>query len=235
MRTLCFLLPVFLFASSLHAYTIVLKNGRRCSGDLISDSGSTYQLHDSATGVFLSFKKEQVDAVATTAANTPPKSPQPAAAGASERVTRGVADLAERLREQRTGRARVYTTSDLARTPEVSISGSQTPLQDVAAVSSASLNESEWRNEARKFRKELESAEDRATAAQSACDKAQANGKAAVVAPHDKPVQLQSLMRPPQECTRASELNDRAADARERLLQFQERARRAGVPWSWLE
>ena len=240
MRRVTFLLSFLLFLSCADAYTLVLKNGRQCSGDLISDDGPTVQFRDAATGAMLSLKKDQVDAAATTAVNAP--APEPAsdraAAHAKADEGRSLASLAAELRGQRTGKARVYTTADLTRAPQVSVSGtaeSSAGLEPEAASKQDAPNEKRWRSEARALRKELESAQDHAAAAEAACDKARHRNQTAMQPLSRRPTELPRLLEQPSECRKMEEMNRRLSDSRNRFDDFEERARRAGVPWQWLE
>lgn len=234
MRIILSILSVLMFVTSTGATTIVLKNGRHCTGDLISDDGRTIQLHESSTGVFLSFKKDQVDDEATAAANSESRIRRQTTAAAPSSATRGLADVAREIRNSRTGRSRVYTAADLKSAPEISISGSG-EIGVIEPDAPAAVDESKWRTEARKLRKDVEAAEDRAATADRACETARSKHSSALGSVHEKPQELSTLMREPAECTRAAELNDRLLAARDRFAEFEDRARRASIPRSWLE
>src|SRR5438105_3067529 len=57
------------FLSGIHAYTVVLKNGKTIRGTFVSSDGEKLVLKDSK-GVQLSFKKAMVDMDKTNAANS---------------------------------------------------------------------------------------------------------------------------------------------------------------------
>ena len=238
MRNLTFLLSFLLFATTAAAYTVVLQNGRRCTGELISDAGATVQIRDAATGAVLSVRKDQVNAEATLAANAPRAEDTPADASPEAQSPRSLAALAGEWRKQRTGRARAYTADDLKSAPELSVSG--TPESDaesrrVSQPAADTLDERRWRSDARAARRELETAQDRAATAARACDQARKRNQSALGSSHRHPLELAPLTQEPSECRRFAELNERLAQARDRFDAFQERARRAGVPWQWLE
>lgn len=236
MRIIVFILSVLMFVSSTRATTIVLKNGRRCTGDLISDDGRTVQLHESSTGIFLSFKKQQVDDAATAAANAKSGSqPRASSISGATASSHGLADVAREVRLRRTGRARVYTSADLKSAPQISISGSGEIAVEKIYDGGRDVDESKWRAEARKLRKDVEAAEDRAVTADRNCETARAKGAAAMGSLHEKPQELRALMHEPAECARAADLNDRLLAARDRFAEFEDRARRASIPVSWLE
>jgi hypothetical protein len=235
-RIIVLILSVLMFVSSTTATTIVLKNGRRYTGDLVSDDGRTVQLHESSTGVFLSFKKQQVDDAATAAANaksgSQPRASSISGAGSS---SQRLADVAREARLRRTGRARVYTSDDLKSAPQISISGSGEIAVDKIKDGGTEVNEAKWRAEARKLRKDVEAAEDRASTADRNCEAARAKSAAAMGSMHEKPQELNALMHQPAECARAADLKDRLRAARDRFAEFEDRARRASIPISWLD
>jgi hypothetical protein len=230
-----FFLSVLLFTHFADAYTVILKNGRRCDGSLITDAGGTLQLRDFATGVILSFKKDQLDMAATTAANSNKPVALPDTTVPSDpQAERRVSDVADELRARRTGQARVYTMADLDSAPQVSIAGNG-ETERVTSDSADPGDENGWRRQARVLRKELEAAEDRAATSAADCEKARGKSQSSIASPHEKPQDLRSLMREPSECVRAASSLARLEAARDRFAAFEERARRAGVPHTWLE
>jgi hypothetical protein len=237
-RLLSFVLSFVLLASTAHAYTLVLRSGRRCDGDLIAQNQQTIQFRDRATGLVFSFKKQQIDESATAAANAVAATPaMPESSAADQPLT--VAELARRLRALRTGHARVYTKEDLLHTPDVSIVGEEDSAGDSVPppVSSGigAGDERKWREEARRLRKELESVQDKLSVAAPACEKARLRRNHDKLLPHDHPLELTPLMHEPSECRHFLELQQRYEAARAAIDDFEERARHASIPWRWLE
>lgn len=236
MRILSFFLSLVLFVSAAHAYTLVLKSGRRCSGELIGQDDLTLQLRDPATGLILSYRRAQLDAPATAAANVRSSTPEPSPADGDPAEPVRVAELARRLREQRTGRSRVYTPDDLLRAPAISVSGATESSETPPVVADANPGEERrWREEARRLRKELEAAQDRYAAVMPACEKARQHRDEEKLNPHRHPLELAPLMQEPSECRRLAELQQRVEHAQSAIEDFEDRARRSGVPWRWLQ
>jgi hypothetical protein len=236
-RVLSFLLVSFLCANFCHAYTIVLLSGKQLSGALLGEDRISIQLRD-VSGVVLSIKKSRVDFDATERANpTIPTVPPPPETVVRQPSEKTLVEIAREVRESRNGEARIYTRADLDRVPEISV-GEE--ISDEISVnpkleSDAKDNESFWRKCAADFRKELAKLRERKISAQFSCRKAQEKRDASIYGGSKRPSNLNSAFEEPAECERLRAIETQLEDAKWHWEEFTERARKAEIPWSWIE
>jgi hypothetical protein len=240
-RVFSFLLVSFLCLNVCHSYTVVLLSGKQVCGTLLGEDGITVQLRD-VSGVVLSIKKSRIDLDATQKANPVEKT----AARISKEVIsdqqpheKTLVDIAHEVRAGRNGQARIYTRADLDRVPEISI-GEQPEdvgFDDNSAKSESDLksNESYWRKSAADLRKELVKLRDRRISAQFSCRKALEKRDGSIYGGAKRPSNLNSAFDEPAECERLNAIEAQLEDAEWRWEEFTERARKAEVPWSWIE
>lgn len=237
MRVFSFLLVSFLCANFCHAYTVVLLSGKQIRGTLLGEDKVTIQLRD-VSGVVLSIKKSRLDIDATQQANAVIKSDL----GRSEIVAaelpeKTLVDIAREVRESRHGQSRIYTRADLDRVPEIS-SGQEISDEfsdNVKTAIEAKDDEKFWRKSATDFRKELSKLRERKISAQFSCRKALEKRDASIYGGSKRPSNLNSGFDEPAECERLTAIESQLEDAEWRWEEFTERARKAEVPWSWIE
>ena len=237
MRLLSFLLVSFLCANFCQAYTVVLLSGKQICGTLLGEDGITVQLRD-VSGVVLSIKKTRIDADATSRLNQstnieqPPPEPE-----IQQPPEKRLVDIAREVRENRNGQARIYTRADLERVPEIS-SGDEIS-DEIGEVSKSESdvkdNERFWRKSATNFRKELSKLRERRISAQFSCRKAQQKQDASIYGGSKRPSDLNSAFEEPAECERLRAIESQLEDVEWRWEEFTERARKAEIPWSWIE
>ncbi len=237
MRVLSFLLVSFLCANFCHAYTVVLLSGKQLSGALLGEDRISIQLRD-VSGVVLSIKKTRVDFDATERANpTITKVTPPPETVIQQPPEKTLAEIAREVRENRNGEARIYTREDLDRVPEISV-GEE--ISDEISVkmkseSDAKDNESFWRKSAADFRKELAKLRERKISAQFSCRKAQEKRDASIYGGSKRPSNLNSAFEDPAECERLRAIESQLQEVEWGWEEFTERARKAEIPWSWIE
>jgi hypothetical protein len=220
-----------------HAYTVVLVSGKQIQGTFLGDDTTTVQLRD-LSGVVLSIKKSRIDQDATSQANPVIKT-EPAVLEhfAAKPAEKTVVDIAREVRESRHGQSRVYTRADLDHVPEIS-TGEQISDEisnNVETAGKAKEDEAFWRKAASDFRKELSKLRERKISAQFSCRKAHEKRDAAVHGGSRHPTNLNSAFDEPAECERLKAVESQLEDAEWRWEEFTERARKAEVPWSWIE
>ena len=237
MRVLSFLLVSFLCANFCHAYIVVLLSGKQLSGALLGEDRISIQLRD-VSGVVLSIKKSRVDFDATERANpaitTQPPPPETVVQRPSEKT---LVEIAREVRGRRNGEARIYTRADLDRVPEISV-GEEISNEigvNPKLESDAKDNESFWRKSAADFRKELTKLRERKISAQFSCRKAQEKRDTSIYGGSKRPSNLNSAFEEPAECERLKAIESQLEEAEWRWEEFTERARKAEVPWSWIE
>lgn len=127
-------------------------------------------------------------------------------------------------------KARVYTLEDLEHMPEITVLGAETELEpDPAGVPEPS-NEAQWRKKARALQLELAKLGDIVDRAEKACTEER-------MAPfHMKRSKgsIEDLNNPPS-CVKAEEAKQKLEAAEERWSDFEDEARHAEVPHSWLD
>jgi hypothetical protein len=236
-RVFSFLLVSFLCANFCHAYTVVLLSGKQIRGTLVGEDKVTIQLRD-VSGVVLSIKKSRLDLDATQQANAVIKSDQVRSEiVAAELPEKNLVDIAREVRESRHGQSRIYTRADLDRVPEIS-SGQEISDEfsnNVKTAIEAKDDEKFWRKAATDFRKELSKLRERKISAQFSCRKALEKRDASIYGGSKRPSNLNSGFDEPAECERLTAIESQLEDTEWRWEEFTERARKAEVPWSWIE
>jgi hypothetical protein len=237
-RFYSFLLVSILFVNVCQAYTVILLNGKQLNGTLLGEDSVTIQLRDPASGVVLSVKKSNVDLNATAAANVPVQRSTPEMiSNFPERIPeKSVVEVAREVRAARKGQSRIYTRDDLNKVPEISY-GNEVELQSehIKSDRSESLDESYWRKSATIFRKELASLRERKITTGFSCEKAREKRSSQIYGGNRRPSNLNDAFEEPAECKRDEEIQAQLSDAEWRWDEFTERARKAGVPWQWIE
>lgn len=130
-------LALFLFFSSqLCAVTVILKSGKKITGDLISEDQSVIRLRAN-DGTVYSLNMVHIDRIATAEANQ--KEDESAAADVEPKKEEvissrpsSLAEAAADARQNRTGAARVYTEADLIAAPDLALVS--TPNSDSRTV-----------------------------------------------------------------------------------------------------
>jgi hypothetical protein len=238
-RIFSFLLVSYLCANFCNAYTVVLLSGKQLSGALLGEDKTSIQLRD-VSGVVLSIKKSRIDFDATERANpiitTEPATPEAVIQQPAEKT---LVDIAREVRENRSGEARIYTRADLDRVPEISV-GEQSEVFDESSgnaksESNAKDDEAFWRKSAADFRKQLAKLRERKIAAQFSCRKALEKRDASIYGGSKRPSNLNSAFDEPAECERLRAIESQLKDAEWHWEEFTERARKAEIPWSWIE
>jgi hypothetical protein len=215
-----------------------LLNGKQLNGTLIGEDSVTIQLRDPASGVVLSIKKSNVNLDATTAANIPVQhsTPEIIPNVPGKIPEKSVVEVAREVRAARTGQSRTYTREDLNKVPEISY-GNEAEVQSERVISdrSESLDETYWRKSATSFRKELATLREKKITAGFSCEKAREKRSAQIYGGNKRPSNLNEAFEEPAECKRYEEIQTQLSDAEWRWDSFTERARKAGVPWQWIE
>jgi hypothetical protein len=215
MRSISFLLFFFTLVIQLSpagAYTIVLPSGKRVEGDLIGDDGATIRVRD-----------PHEEAV------SPPGEGKTAVPSA---VRPTLPELARRLRLLRKGGSRVYTSADMDRLPEVEVFGSACcdggEPAPKGVTSGRVPDERYWRTGVARLRKQVNDLREKKLRAEER--------SILTIRPRGGRKRILSFGGgEPVEC---KVLPDRQAQLRRaeyELDDFLEKARRSGVPWSWLE
>ena len=237
MRVLSFLLVSLLSVNFCYAYTVVLLSGKQISGALLGEDRISIQLRD-VSGVVLSIKKSRVNFDATERANpTITNAPPPPETVIQQPSEKTLVEIAHEVRESRNGEARIYTRADLDRVPEISV-GDEISAENSVNVkleADAKDNESFWRKSATDFRKELAKLRERKISAQFSCRKAQEKRDASIYGGSKRPSNLNSAFEEPAECERLKAIESQLEEAEWRWEEFTERARKAEIPWSWIE
>lgn len=237
MRVFSFLLVSFLCANFCHAYTVVLLSGKQIHGALLGEDRISIQLRD-VSGVVLSIKKSRIDLDATEHANPVIKTDEALAKPVAEQLPeRTVVDVARELRESRHGQSRIYTRADLDHVPEISVGEeiSDEFTDNVKSGADAKDDEKFWRKSWADFRKEISKLRERKISAQFSCRKALEKRDASIYGGSKRPSNLNSGFDEPAECERLRAIESQLEDAEWRWEEFTERARKAEIPWSWIE
>lgn len=239
MRTISFLILVFLFVHPLFAYTVILKSGKRIEGTFIAEDKATLQIKDSR-GVILSFKREllDLDFMARENAKSESDPPKPTEDAVTVRKHSREIDLvafAEQTQKERTGSARVVTTADLDSAPELTILGTEDEPHPDEVTQPTDRDEQRWRKEAVNLKKEISRLREKRISLEVSCQNAGQRLSERRTRPSREPVPLLPSFEKPPECERLEEIDDQLEEAQMRLENFEERARRAEIPWQWLE
>lgn len=237
MRIFSFLLVSFLCANFCQAYTVVLLTGKQINGTLLGEDRVALQLRD-VSGVILSIKKSRIDFDATERSNpittTEPPLPETAIQQPPEKT---LVEIAREVRKSRSGESRIYTHADLDRAPEISVGGEVSEeISDTPEPRTKTKDdETFWRKSAADFRKQLSKLRERKISAQFSCRKAHEKRDASIYGGSKHPSNLNSAFDEPAECERLRAIEAQLEDAEWRWEEFTERARKAEVPWSWIE
>jgi hypothetical protein len=235
-RTASFLLLITLVVQPAYPYTVILNSGKQVHGEYVGEDGLTLQLRDSATGILLSFKKDNLNLDAMAQANRSSVLPEPQTAlpRSEPRKKRGVAEIARELRNGRTGKARLYTPESLSHTPEISFSESETAdYESKPADPVDNRNENYWRGTARRFQERIAGLEEKRQSAMAKCSAARDKQKKLAMHPK-KPSELSNPSEPP-DCLKIKDLEKQIQEAHWEFERFQDQARKLDVPWSWID
>ncbi|HSE41661.1 MAG TPA: hypothetical protein VLH08_12940, partial [Acidobacteriota bacterium] len=160
-----FLIAFLLFSTALFADTLVLKNGKKIQGTIIKEDAESYKIKD-LEGIVILVKKSQINPEASVInkESTSESIPQAKTAPESSQTAQSVADVAREARDKKKGNVRVLRKEDLDKMPEVSIIGTDEPIEEKPAQSDSSSATSEqseeyWKSETRKFGEEIRRAE----------------------------------------------------------------------------
>jgi hypothetical protein len=236
-RLFSFLLVSLLCTNFCHAYTVILLSGKQITGTLLGEDRITIQLRD-VSGVVLSIKKTRIDLDATEQANPVVKTDEMSAEPIAELLPeKTVVDIAREVRESRRGQSRIYTRSDLDHVPEISVGEETTDdlSEGLKSGNESKDDEKFWRKSAADFRKEISKLRERKISAQFSCRKALEKRDASIYGGSKRPSNLNSGFDEPAECERLRAIESQLEDAEWRWEEFTERARKAEVPWSWIE
>lgn len=240
MRVLSFLILFSFISHFTSAHTIVLKSGKLIEGDFLGEDHSTIQIKD-LLGIVLSVKKNSVDLEATRLKNSAIHQPESMETSQvpDGKVSKSVVQIAAENRQRR-NRGKPYTKEDLSGLPELSVIGSKdSGLSDISPIEEnvelPSKAELYWRKEGIALRKRLESLREKIAGVEEACNQARHNGTMRRAKPHKKIIDLLPMMDEPAVCKKQAELLRQLEETQDRWDDFEIRARRAGVPWSWLE
>lgn len=226
MRVLSFLVLSFLFHSSCFAYIVVLKSGKRLVGNLLGEDATTLQLKD-PSGIVLSFKKSLLneDAMSIANANTAAEEMQ------ADQKTQTKPDV------------RVYKNEDVNQMPELSIlesDSTESPYpefkeEDAPGMRADPKVERSWRSRAVALQKELSRLREKKIQVEASCEQSRQNANAQLTTPQKKPVNILALLDRSTACKMLDEIAHQLEDAEERWIDFETEARRAEVPWQWLD
>jgi hypothetical protein len=228
---LILLLSVAPFA---HCYTVITRTGKRVEGTLISEQTSTVLIKDSQ-GILISFKSETLDWKAMQLANVPrPIEQESKPAVSSVRKEVSLTEIARRTREQRSGKARVFTLDDLRRAPELSVMGSDLQVSP-KRNEDAMPDESRWTSRLVALKKEVNRLRERKVSADAACQESKRKQFEVRTTGHDRPSNLLQTYKETAQCLKLREIDRQLEDAERRLDDAREEGRRAGVSWQALE
>jgi len=238
-RTISFLILVFLFADSLFAYTVILKSGKRIEGTFLAEVKATLQIKDSR-GVILSFKRELLDLDSMARENTksqsdPPKRTEDAVMVREPSHEIDLVAFAKQTQKERTGNSRQVTTADLDSAPELTILGTEDRPETDEVERTSDRDEKRWRKEAVTLKKEISRLREKRISLEASCQHAGQRLSEKRTRPSREPAPLLSSFEKPPECERLEEIDRQLEEAQMRLENFEERARRAEIPWQWLE
>jgi hypothetical protein len=204
---------------------VILKSGKRIEGQFLGEDSSTLQLKD-AGGIVLSFKKTILDESATDAANAAPVKN----------------DFKNSTLVHKTSK-RIYTNDDISKMPELSViqgdgyesSNAEVEALDTPLTRADPKEERSWRGRAASLKKELARLRERRIQAEASCEKSRQNASNHLASPQKKPVNLLSIFEQSSACKMLDEIDRQILDAEERWDDFETEARRAEVPWQWLD
>lgn len=240
MRVLSFLILFSFISHPTSAHTIVLKSGKLIEGEFLGEDESTIQIKD-FSGILLSVKKNSIDLEATRLKNSAIDQPESMKSSqvSNGKVSKTVVQIAAENRQRR-DRGKAYTKEDLSGLPELSIIGSEdSDLSDIPPIEESvelpSKAELYWRKEGIALKKRLESLREKIAGVEEACNQARHNGTIRRAKPHTKAIDLLPMMDEPAVCKKQAELLRQLEETQDRWDDFEVRARRAGVPWAWLE
>jgi hypothetical protein len=234
MQTVSFLLVFLISAHLAFSYSLVLKSGKLLQGEYFAEEDLTVRIKDE-NGIILSIKKSNLDLEATKRINELRSSSKGALPVAQvSKQPKGSSQIVQDISE----RGRVYAQEDLAAMPEVSILGTEKAVEvpvSEESIEIPSKAEQYWRKEGAALRKKLETLKEKRVAAQGKCEGAQRTSSLKIGRPHRNPTNLIDLMDAPPACQQWQELASKVQEAEDRWAEFEIRARKAGVPWQWIE
>lgn len=224
MRVLSFLVLSLLFHSTCFAYIVVLKSGKRVVGNLLGQDATTLQLKD-PSGIVLSFKKSILNVDAMSIANAP------------------TAETQADQKMQPKHDVRVYKNEDVSQMPELSIlesDSAESPYAEFEEENTPGTQadpkvERSWRSRVVALQKELARLREKKIQAEDSCEQSRQNANTQLTTPQNKPVNILSLFERSTACKMLDEIALQLEGAEERWIDFETEARRAEVPWKWLD
>jgi hypothetical protein len=234
MRIVSFLFLFLTICIPAHCFTVILKNGKRIQGTLISEDEQSLQFKGQ-DGIFISFKKAALDFEAMENQNKSPeiaKSDPPL----EHRNSISLVELARETKSNRTGRSRTLSDRDIAALPEVSVIGkADEPVLMANSPRVSPSDEKYWRKEAQVLKEKLAGARSRKDQAIEQCSRARNNLVHQPVRHRKGEVVVLQISAEPKECAQAEEKNEALQRLEQQWNDFCERARHADVPWQWIE
>jgi hypothetical protein len=252
------LIAFLLFSTTLFADTLVLKNGKKIQGTIIKEDAESYKIKD-LEGIVILVKKSQINPEATVinrkSTATPENKPEVKSVPDGSQSTPSVVDAARQAREKKKGNVRVLRKEDLDKMPEVSIIGTDEPIEERPAESetesssaSATSEKSEeyWKSETRKFAMDIRRVEEDIAQLNKDCEEL---GKQAAYALIDPGQYVMvngvwipvggydpSVIQHAQDvCHQAEQAKSELAKIHAELEEFQDYARRQGALPGWVD
>jgi hypothetical protein len=244
MKKVILIFSILLLPSLLFAYTVVLKNGKRIDGRLMSEEKGTVTIRD-REGVLITIKPHQIDESATEAANVKK---------ADEGTEIQPKEPAARYANQKKSTGKVFTKEDLKDLPEVSIIGSEQSEAysevpyETEEFAPGGRTEAEWIAETRQLGRAIRDAEENFAMLKRECESAGAQAAYNLIDPtayvfiNGVWVPVSGYGPDPEIQRRAQEVcfqKERAEKEMLRLYEdldrYQEYARRMGALPGWVE
>jgi hypothetical protein len=232
MKVPSYLLLVFLFVQTAHAYTVILKSGKRISGVAVGEHESTIVIQD-ASGVFISFKKDALDLSAMAQVNSPVATQKMPERSTVHSKQRSIAEIASESKKNRSGKGRSFTQADHPR-GGISVLGSNEP-DATPELPIIEPSEHQWQSRIARIKKEVNSLRERKISADAACESSKQKQLSARTTPGKRPVDLLATYQQTPACSKAKEIDRQLTEAETRLDLLREEGRRAGVSWQSLE
>jgi hypothetical protein len=228
------LIVILLTVNFCEAYTVVTRSGKRISGTLISEDDHTIVIKDSQ-GFAMSFKKQTIDLMAMQHANAAQTSRNELEPEEPElKRTTSLVELANKTKAQRTGNSRLLTLENLAKTPEVSIIGSDLPVA-TGKTKEQTNDETAWARRLSAMKKEVNRLMERKISAEAKCNQSKRKQYEVRTTGHEKPSDLLQTYKRTAECEKFEEIARQFEDAQTDLEDAREEGRRAGISWQTLE
>ena len=232
---LCFL---FLTATSVFAYDVVLKNGKILAGEIVKETETLIILQDSS-GVQLQLKKSQIDSTKTEERNRKSETEVTPVAPENSEPT---AVPEKKPEETPKSKGRVYKKEDLDKMPELSIVGSEenhhstsTTTEPEVSPTDESELEAYWNEEALRIGDDLQQAKEAYEYNKSFCDKVIPDLTDLRDGPYVKLTAEQYEENRRFACVDANAAEKDLHRAEVALEKLQEEARKKGIPPGWVD